>query len=122
MAEAAIFVGWGAPVRGRESKSLEVFNDAVAFWGGLQQSGDIESFDIAFLTPHGGELNGFALIRGSRARLDDLLQREDFQRINTRANLVVERFGIVRAIVDEAIGDQVAIFQEAAGEMERAVV
>jgi hypothetical protein len=44
MAEAALFIGWGAPVRGREGKGLEIFNESVAYWGGLQQDGRIENF------------------------------------------------------------------------------
>jgi len=33
MADAGLFVGWGIPVRGREAKSLEVFNESVQYWG-----------------------------------------------------------------------------------------
>ena len=65
MADAGLFVGWGQVVRGREQRAVEVFNESVAYWGGLQGDGKIESFEIAFLTPHGGDLNGFVLIRGS---------------------------------------------------------
>jgi hypothetical protein len=32
--------------------------------GGLQLQGTIKSFDTVFLDPHGGDLNGFFLIRG----------------------------------------------------------
>ena len=31
MADAGLFIGWGAPVRGREAKSLEVFSEALAW-------------------------------------------------------------------------------------------
>jgi hypothetical protein len=37
MAEAGLFIGWGAPVRGREAKGLGVFNEGVEYWGRLQQ-------------------------------------------------------------------------------------
>lgn len=58
MAEAGLFVGWGAPVRGRETKGLEIFNESVAYWGRLQQEGRIESFEVVLLYPHGGDLAG----------------------------------------------------------------
>lgn len=31
MADAAIFVGFGAPVCGRERKAVQVFNEAIAY-------------------------------------------------------------------------------------------
>jgi hypothetical protein len=48
MAEAGLFTGWGPPVRGREAKGLEVFNEAVSFYGKQQESGGIESFEVVF--------------------------------------------------------------------------
>jgi hypothetical protein len=122
MADAALFIGWGTPVRGRETKGLEVFNEALAFHGECQQAGQIESFDVVLLTPHGGELNGFILIKGSEAQIEALMRREDFQRINTRANLVVDRFGVVPGIMGETLGEQMAVYREAASEMEHATV
>ncbi len=43
MADAGLFIGWGAPVRGREAKGLEVFNEALSYYARLQQEGVIES-------------------------------------------------------------------------------
>ena len=33
MSESGLFVGWGQPVRGREKRSLDVFNDAATYYG-----------------------------------------------------------------------------------------
>jgi hypothetical protein len=115
MADAGLFTGWGPPVRGREAKGLEVFNEALSFYGKQQESGAIESFDVVFLAPHGGDLAGFILVRGSEEQIAALRASDEFQRLNTRAGLIVERFGVVDAIVDEAIGRQVAVYQEAIG-------
>ena len=122
MAESALFVGWGTPVRGRETKGLEVFSEALTFHGQCQQAGEIDSFDVVLLTPHGGELNGFILIKGSEEQIEALMRREDFQRINIRANLVVDRFGVVPGIMGETLGEQMAVYREAASEMEHATV
>jgi hypothetical protein len=70
MANAAIFIGWGNVVRGRERKALQVFNEALHYWSGLQQQGEIESFEPVLLELHGGDLNGFILIRGDRDKLN----------------------------------------------------
>ncbi len=61
MADAGLFVGWGAPVTGREAKGLEVFAEAGAFYGASQEAGDIESVEVFFLASHGGGLSGFFL-------------------------------------------------------------
>ena len=39
MADAGLFVGWGEVVRGREAEALEVFNETLAYFGGLQEEG-----------------------------------------------------------------------------------
>jgi hypothetical protein len=113
MADAALFVGWGAPVRGREAKGLDVFGEAVAFYGGCQQAGEIESVETVFLAPHGGGLAGFFLLRGSTEQCAALRAREDFQRITARAALIVDELGVVDAVIDEGIGDQLQIYQGA---------
>src|SRR4051812_35323209 len=117
MAEAGLFTGWGPPVRGREAKGLEVFNEAVSFYGSQQESGAIESFEVAFLAPHGGDLAGFILVRGSEEQIAALRANDEFARLNARAGLVVERFGVVDAAVDEAIAEQVSVYQEAIGDL-----
>lgn len=115
MADAALFVGWGAPIPGRETKGLEVFAEALAFHGGLQESGAIESVDVVLLAPHGGDLSGFIVLRGSEDQMSALRGNEEFQRINARASLVVERLGVVDAVVDDGVGEQVSLYQEAIG-------
>jgi len=117
MADAALFVGWGHTVRGRERQALQVFGDAMAFYGGLQQNGEIESMEPIFLEPHGGDLIGFFLIRGDAEKLSALRVREDFERLNARASLVVEGFGVVGASIGTGIDDQMGYFQAAIEEL-----
>ena len=54
MADYGLFIGWGAAKNGRERVALEVFNEAVQYYGGLQQQGQIESMQVVLLEPHGG--------------------------------------------------------------------
>jgi hypothetical protein len=72
MAGEALFVGWGPVVRGREKQALQVFQETIEYYGKLQQEGKIDSFEPILLSPHGGDLAGFALIRGERAALAQL--------------------------------------------------
>jgi hypothetical protein len=113
MADAGVFVGWGAPVTGREAKGLEVFGEAVAFYGGCQEAGEIESFETVFLSPHGNGLAGFFLLRGSSDQCAALRARDDFQRITTRAGLIVDDLGVIDAVIDEGIGPQLEVYQGA---------
>lgn len=111
MAEAALFIGWGNVVRGREQRALDVFNESVETWGGFQRDGRIEDFEVALLNPHGGDLNGFALLRASREQLAELQASEDFRRMVTRANLIVEGLGVVQAVINEGLADQMRFTQ-----------
>jgi hypothetical protein len=117
MADAGLFIGWGTPVRGRETKGLDVFNEALSFHGKLQDSGEIESFEVALIGPHGGGLNGFILVRGSEEQMAALRANDEFQRINTRAALMVDELGVVDVALGDGIGEQLNLYREAADEL-----
>jgi hypothetical protein len=117
MAEAGLFIGWGVPVRGREAKGLEVFKEGIEYWGRLQQEGRIESFEVVILNPHGGDLGGFGLLRGTHRQLNDVAGDEEFLRRITRAGLLVDRLGIVRATLGDGLEQQIAIYQQAVAEL-----
>jgi hypothetical protein len=110
MADAGLFIGWGQVVRGREKRAVEVFNDAVAYWGSLESDGKIESFEVVLLSPHGGDLAGFAILRGSAEQMAALRSDEEFERRITRADLIVENQGVVDAAVGEGIGGTMSIY------------
>jgi hypothetical protein len=117
MAEAGLFIGWGAPVRGREGKGLEIFSESIAYWGRLQEAGRIESFEVVVLYPHGGDLYGFALLRGTHDQLNEVGGDDEFLKLTTRAGLVIEGLGVVRASLDQGLEQQIQMYQEAVGEL-----
>ena len=112
MAEAAIFVGFGQAARAREPQALELFREATAFYSRLQQEGRMESFEPVLLQPHGGDLAGFILLRGTLDQLTALQADEEFLRLNARAGLVVDSFGVVPAFVGEGLQAQFALYEE----------
>jgi hypothetical protein len=117
MADAGLFIGWGAPVRGREARGLEVFNEALSYYGRLQQEGSIESLDTVILEPHGGDLQGFFLLRGSQEKLAQLRVDDEFVSLSTRASLIVEGLGVVGAALGDGLEDAVSTYQEAISEL-----
>jgi hypothetical protein len=102
----AIFVGWGGGIVGRERQALQVFNETAEYFAGQQRSGQIEGFEAFLLTPHGGDLGGFFLVRGERAKLDQLKASQEFGRILTRAQIVVSNVGVVDATTGEELQRQ----------------
>jgi hypothetical protein len=117
MADAGLFIGWGPPVRGREAKGLEVFSEALAYYARLQQDGVIEGFETAILEPHGGDLQGLVLIRGSEEKLAQLRVDPEFVRLSTRADLIVEGLGVIGAALGEGLEQAIATYQEAISEL-----
>jgi hypothetical protein len=117
MATGALVIGWGPAVRGREHKALQVFNEAIQYYTQLQQQGTIESFEPVALEPHGGDLAGFLLIRGDREKLNALRTSEEFLRLNNRAALIVDNFGVITAFIGEELQRLFADFGTQASEL-----
>jgi hypothetical protein len=113
MADNALFIGWGEPVFGREAKSLDVFNETLQYYGQLQNDGRIESFEVVLLDPHGGDLGGFILLRGSRENLAALRGEDEFRRRATQASLVVQSFGIVDAVLENGVASEMGTYASA---------
>jgi hypothetical protein len=112
VADAGLFIGWGEVVRGREDRALDVFNETVELYGQLQSDGRIESFELALLDPHGGDLLGYAMLRGSEDQIDSVRRDESFIRLMTKASLVVENLGIIPASIGEGLARAMSIYQE----------
>jgi hypothetical protein len=117
MAMGALFLGWGPVVRGREQKSLEVFQEALQYYSRLQQQGEIQSFEAVALEPHGGDLDGFLLIKGDPDKLARLRGSDEFIALTTRAQQVVDNVGIVGAFVGEGLQSLFADFGKQAAEL-----
>jgi hypothetical protein len=104
-------------VRGREQKALQVFNESIQFYTRLQQQGTIESFEPVALEPHGGDLNGFLILRGDREKLNALRTSEEFLRLNNRAAQIVDNLGVITAFIGEELQRLFADFGTQASEL-----
>ena len=112
MADRVLFISWGDPVRGKEDRAIEVFNDAIGIVGRMQQEGRIERFEVALLRPN-GDLGGFMTIYGSREQIDAVQEDDDFQRNTVDATLCVDRMRHIEGYANEGVAQQMTMYQEA---------
>ena len=110
MGSSVILFGWNRSIPGREKVSAGHFDEFVKYLGGLQQKGAIQAFDIMLLDAHGGDLNGFFLIRGECAKLDTLVSTTEWITHITRASLHLEGSGVIRGVTGDEIMKRMAIW------------
>jgi hypothetical protein len=65
-----------------------------------EKEGRFESHEIIGLTPHCGETNGFILLRGDRAKLDELRRTDDFERFSMRLARYLQGYGVVPGVTE----------------------
>ncbi len=114
MADSALFVGWGATAAGRERKAVELFGESLRYLTSLVAEGRVASVEPFFLEPHGGDLEGFFLLRGDLDELNRIRGEDEFQRMAVRAQVLVNNFGVVGATTGERLNKHMAWFAEAA--------
>lgn len=117
MANSGLFIGFGAPVRGRERQAIKVFNEGFEYYSRLQQEGQIEGFEPVLLEPHGGELGGFFLLRGDEDKLARIRGSEEFERLTARAQLIVENLGVVGTFLGDRLMSQMSVFSKQVDEL-----
>jgi hypothetical protein len=110
MASNAIFFGWNRSIPGREALSAEHFTQFISYLNGLKVAGMITEFDAVFLTPHGGDMNGFFLIKGKNETLHAVLESQAWVEHMTRASLHLEGSGAVTAAVDGEVMERMQVW------------
>jgi hypothetical protein len=112
MSSNVVFFAWNRPIPGRERLSAEHFDEFVRYLGGLQQQGTIESFDPVLLESHGGDMNGFFLIKGEPAKLDALLSSTEWVTHMTRAIIHLEGSGTVRGTTGKSLTERMDLWKK----------
>src|SRR5688500_6493740 len=112
MADRMVFISWGSPVRGREQRALEVFNEAIGMLGSMPRDRRIESFDVVLMRPN-GDLNVYVQIHGSADQLAVVRESEDFRRNTADVLHCVQDIRHLDGVTNQGVADQMAIFQEA---------
>lgn len=105
MANAVIFLGWNRPTVGREQQAMQLFQKSLEFYGKLMTEDRIESFEPIILSAHGGDLNGFILIRGDANKLSEIKREETFIDLVIEGEYCVDGFGHVDGYIGEGLND-----------------
>ncbi len=110
MSSNVIFFAWDRPTAGREQTSAAHFQEFVGYLMGQQQAGVVQSFEAVFLDAHGGDMNGFFLIRGDSASLDALVSSDEWVTHMTRASLHLDGSGAVRGATGDLVMQRMALW------------
>jgi hypothetical protein len=110
MADRVIFLSWGESVAGREERGLEIFNEAVGFYGRMQQEGRIESFDVVLLTPNAG-IEGYMELHGSAQQLNDLREDPEYLRLLMAAGTIVHDLNVVEGYTGTGVAQMMELYQ-----------
>jgi hypothetical protein len=108
-----ILFGWNAPVVGRESIAGELFVHTVNYFEKAKTSNHLESYETVFLGSHGGDLNGFFLLKGTHAQLDSMKSSDEFVEIVMRAGMCLTNVGVVDAYMGTQVHEMMARWTKA---------
>ncbi len=103
MADSVLFIGWNRSIPGREQQAMQLFQKVVEFYGKLQADGRIESFEPVILSAHGGDLNGFFLLKGEAEKLGDVRRDETFLDLTIEAGYCLEGVGVIDGFIGEGL-------------------
>ncbi len=107
-----IYFGWRRSLPGRERLSEKHFQEYLVYLGGLQKKGEIQSFDVCFLSPHGGSLEGFFVIKGEPKKLDTICGSEDWIKHILRANMHLDGTLVVRGVTGDPLMKQFGMWAQ----------
>ena len=109
MATALLYIGWNRPVAGKESEAWKYFmEEGDAALTKFQKQGYFERVERVALTPHSGTVNGFVLLFGERAKLDELRRTDEFERFSMRLMMLFDGYGVVPGLNNEGLAKAMA--------------
>lgn|SRR5690349_12553000 len=99
MATAVLFIGWDRPLPGVDPKKAygEIMTEVVPHLKSLEGKA-YERMEAVGLTPHGGDINGFVLLLGERAKLDELRRTDQFEAVAFRLGELFSGLAIVPGV------------------------
>ena len=112
MAGNVIFFAWNRAIPGREQISSAHFDEFGAYLGAQAERGVIQGFDVVFLDSHGGDMNGFFLIRGEPASLAAMVASDEWTEHMTRASMHLEGAGAVGGVTGDLMMARMEVWRK----------
>jgi hypothetical protein len=103
MATACLFIGFNRPVPGREAEARKSLDASLVTIEGFKKEGWFESYEVIGLTPHFGSTNSFLLLKGERAKLDELRRSDAFERFSMTLARLLDGYGVVPGVTLEGL-------------------
>jgi len=104
MATACLFLGFDAPRPGRERDALpHLMGGMVTQLDAFKKEGWFESYESFALTPHCGNLNMGVLIKGERAKLDELRRTDRFEKFSMELMQLFTGYGVIPGVTLECM-------------------
>jgi len=115
MADRVLFIGWNRAVIGREKQAMQVFQKNMEYYTKLKKEGRIESFEPVLLQVHGGDLNGFWLLKGSAQQIEEIRRDSAFLDLIIEGGYCVEGLGMVLGYIGEGLTNLVSRYSKLIG-------
>jgi hypothetical protein len=109
--DAALVVTWLVPFAGREKAALDYGVAVNDHWGKLAAEGKCSTPEMFFF-PSG---SGMWMVKGDLAALEELFWRPESQRLNTKGQLLLQRYRWEFALAGDA-ADEFMLRYAAAGQ------
>jgi hypothetical protein len=98
MSNAILFLGWNRPHHGHEDATYKWLMSEVVpslkKWEGKW----FDRVEACGLTPHGGDLNGFFILFGQRAKLDELRRTDEFEAFSMGCGKRLTNWGVIPGV------------------------
>ena len=104
MATACLFLGFDAPRPGSEKDAFpHMMGPMLEALDTFKKEGWFESYDAFALTPHCANLNMGVLIKGERAKLDELRRTDRFERFSMQLGRLFDGYGVIPGVTLEGM-------------------
>jgi hypothetical protein len=110
-----VLVGWNASIPGHERGAMAAFSETHALYAKAQAAGQLASYETVLLNRHGGDLNGFTLLRGDHEKLHAFIHGEEFLTALMKAEMHVSGLGVIEGWSGERVGDMMGLWAKVAG-------
>ncbi len=106
MSHNALFIGFNRPISGREAEAHEALLAFHNHLDTLEKEGKIDSYEPCLLEHHGGDMNGFCIVRGHRDHMHSFRHTKEWHKAWHDILHHFDGAGVIEAYVGEAQKDR----------------